>query len=123
MSQWRSAGQRAKAKFALSEATDHFTRAIEQLSLLPPSQERDQQELELQVELAETLIATTGFTSKKVLDAYTRAHELCKPSGDVPLSVLWGLIVVAMLRGNTEDMEWLVPHLQRVIETCQDPLP
>lgn len=120
--QWRSAGERARAKSALSEATGHFTRAIEQLALLPPSRERDQQEFALQVELAETLIATTGFTSKRVLDAYTRAYNLCEPSGTIPMPVLWGLTTVAVLRGDKKDIDRLVPHLERLIETSEDPL-
>jgi len=122
VSQWRSAGQRAKAKSALSEATSHFTRAIEQLTLLPPSRERDQQELALQVELGETLIATTGFASTKVLESYTRAYQLCAPSGAVPMPVLWGLATVAALRGDKQGIDRLMPHLQRLIETSEDPL-
>ena len=79
---WQRAGQRAAAKSALPEAISHLTRALEQLSLLPASRERDEREIALRVELGQALVSTKGYAAKEVEEVYTRARELSEQYGD-----------------------------------------
>ncbi|HEX5749985.1 MAG TPA: protein kinase [Archangium sp.] len=118
---WQRAGQRAAAKSALPEAISHLTQALEQLELLPASRERDEREIGLRVELGQALVATKGYAAREVEEVYTRAHALCERYGDVPLSVVWGIWVVALVRGNREDAARVEARFQRILETHDDP--
>jgi serine/threonine protein kinase/predicted ATPase len=118
---WQRAGQRAAAKSALAEATNHFTRALGQLSLLPASRERDEWEIALLVELGQALVSTKGYAAQEVEDVYGRARALCEKYGDVPVSVLWGVWVVALVRGGREDADRMAVQFQRLTETREDP--
>lgn len=118
---WRRAGQCAGAKSALSEAISHFTRALEQLALLPSSHERDEQEIALQIELGQALISTKGYTAREVEEAYTRARVLCERYGDTPASVVWGIWVVTLLRGDREETDRLITLFQHLAENSEDP--
>ncbi|PTL78755.1 protein kinase [Vitiosangium sp. GDMCC 1.1324] len=118
---WQRAGQRAGAKSACSEAVTHFTRALEQLALLPASRERDEREIALSVELGQILISTKGYAASEVEEAYSRARALCERYGDVPSSVLWGIWVVALVRGEREDTGRIAALYQGLIESSDDP--
>jgi predicted ATPase/serine/threonine protein kinase len=118
---WQRAGQRAAAKSALPEAISHLSRALEQLALLPASRERDEREIALLVELGQALVATKGYAAKEVEEVYTRAHALCERYGDVPLSVIWGIWVVALVRGNREDAARVEARFLRILEAHDDP--
>jgi serine/threonine protein kinase/tetratricopeptide (TPR) repeat protein len=120
VSLWLRAGQQAAAKSALPEAIHHYTRALEQLAVLPASRERDEREIALRVELGQALVSTKGFADKGVEEAYTRARELCEKYGEVPLSVLWGIWVVSLTRGVREDVDQLETLFRR-LETREDP--
>ncbi|HEX8434320.1 protein kinase domain-containing protein [Archangium sp.] len=118
---WQRAGQRAGAKSALSEAISHFTHALEQLALLPPSRERDEREIALRVELGQALVSTKGYAAQEVEEVYTRARALCEQYGDVPFSVLWGVWVVALVRGGLADASQFATQFERLSETHEDP--
>ncbi|WP_158502466.1 protein kinase [Vitiosangium sp. GDMCC 1.1324] len=118
---WQRAGQRTAAKSALFEAGIHFSRALDQLALLPASRERDEREIALRVELGQALVSTKGFAAREVEEVYTRAYSLCERYGDLPLSVLWGLWVVAVVRGDGEAADRLSVHFYRLLETHEDP--
>jgi class 3 adenylate cyclase len=119
---WRRAAEWAGTKSAFSEAIQHFNRALEQLAACRDSRERDQREVALRSELGMALIATRGFAAPEVEETYTRARALCERFGDIPLSVLWGIWVIALVRGDREGTDQLAAHFQRILDTSEDPV-
>jgi class 3 adenylate cyclase/tetratricopeptide (TPR) repeat protein len=116
------AGQRALSRSALLEAINTFTRALEELSTLPASRERDSQEIELRSALGLALISSKGYSAKEVEESYTRARLLCESYGDVPLRVLYGIWAVHFVRGDAEAMNRLIPIFERLLAGTTDPL-
>ncbi len=76
------AGKRAVGLSANVEATRHLTRGLELLKALPDTPARTQRELTLQLAFGALSIATHGFAAPEVEQAYQRARELCKQTGD-----------------------------------------
>jgi class 3 adenylate cyclase/predicted ATPase len=116
------AGQRALSRSALLEAINTFTRALQELSTLPASRDRDSQEIELRSALGLALISSKGYSAKEVEESYTRARLLCEGFGDVPLRVLYGIWAVNFVRGDAEAMNRLVPIFRRLLEGMPDRL-
>ncbi len=92
----KQAAQNALAQHAYHEAADQLTRAIASLRMLPESDERDGEEIELQLGLAMPLLATRSEGAPEVEQALARAHHLSERLGDpfrLPLTLLgqWGL--------------------------------
>jgi tetratricopeptide (TPR) repeat protein len=91
--QWLKAGQYAAARLAHIEAISHFERGLATLAVLPESQARDRQEIELQLARGLSLFTAKGFEVSEAAQAYTRARELAERQGDADkLSVaIYGL--------------------------------
>jgi class 3 adenylate cyclase/tetratricopeptide (TPR) repeat protein len=117
------AGQRALSRSALLEAISTFTRALQELSTLPASRDRDSQEIELRSALGLALISSKGYSAKEVEESYTRAQFLCEGFGDVPLRVLYGIWAVHFVRGDAEAMNRLVPIFARLLDGTPEVLP
>jgi predicted ATPase len=98
------AGNRAHRMSAYQEAVGHLTRGMELLGDLPQGPERLQLELGLQTSLGTTRIATHGYASPEVEQAYARARELCSTLGDPPevIPVLFGLCMYYMVHGDID---------------------
>jgi predicted ATPase len=98
------AGNRAQRMSAYQEAIGHLSRGLVLLSDLPPGPERLQLELGLQTCLGTTRIATHGYASPEVEQAFARARELCTLLGDPPavIPVLFGLCMYYMVHGDIE---------------------
>jgi len=96
------AGNRAHRMSAHQEAAAHLTRGLELLAALPQGPERMQLQLSLQISLGTTLIATHGYASPQVEQAFTRARDLCRALGDPPqvIPVLYGLCMFRLVRGE-----------------------
>jgi predicted ATPase len=79
-----------------------FKKGLALLDTLPESPERTQQELALQLALADLLRATQGVGSPAVGEVYTRAYTLCQQTEERSLlaRVLWGLSQFQMTRGQ-----------------------
>lgn len=90
---WDRAGLRSLQRSATEEASGHFQKGIDQLSLLPRTPERDEREVKLQSNLGIALLSVTGFSDPAVTSAYRRARELCEETGDKTglFTALWGL--------------------------------
>ena len=73
---WRRAGLRSVGLSAHSEAGAHFRSALDLLEKLPPSEQRNAQELDLTLNLAEPLIAVHGFGALCVEECALSAMEL-----------------------------------------------
>jgi class 3 adenylate cyclase/predicted ATPase len=78
---WRKAGQRSAGRAAVPEAAAQFQKALDQLALLPDTQERQRQELEIQSSLGATLLVAKGFAAPEAGHAYARARELWEQMG------------------------------------------
>jgi len=78
---WGKAGQRSAARSAMAEAATQFQRALEQLTLLPDTSERQRRELELRSSLGAVLFAVKGHAAPETGDAYARARELWEQLG------------------------------------------
>jgi class 3 adenylate cyclase/predicted ATPase len=81
---WRLAGLRSVSRSANAEAATHFSNALDLLSMLPPSEQRDEQELDLTLNLAVALIAVHGFGSSRVEECAQRATKLSDTLRDSP---------------------------------------
>ena len=79
---WLQAGQHLAEKSAEREAINLYRRGLLALRTLPESQERDRRELELQMALGMSLVATEGYGTDAVSTVYERVQELGGRLGD-----------------------------------------
>ena len=119
---WQRAGQRAIERSANVEAIRHTTRALELLNTLPNSRGKSQHELVLQTTLGPALIATRGYAASEVVDAYTRARELCQELGETPqlFPVLFGLWLAHLVRAELQTARELGEQLLNLAEHAKD---
>jgi predicted ATPase len=110
---WQNAGRRAVAHAAFAEAAAHYERGLALLRTVPPSTERDQRELELQVELGYALIPVRGWSAAETATAFKRAGDLCDAIGETPahFRARWGLGAFHLVRGDQH-------RARRVAEQC-----
>ena len=99
---WQSAGRRAFGHAAFAEAAAHYERGLALLRTIPASVERDQRELELEVELGYALIPVRGWSAPETARAFTRAGDLCQSIGETPahFRARWGLGAFHFVRGD-----------------------
>lgn len=98
---WQHVGDNAVRRNVHSEAIAALKKGLALLATLPESSERTQQELALQLALAERLRATKGVVSPDVGEVYSRASTLCQQTEERSLRarVLWGLSQFQMPQG------------------------
>jgi predicted ATPase len=89
---WQKAGAQAIARAAFAEAIADMSTGLRLLASLPATAARDRQELQFQTALGMALQAHRGYAAPEVDQAYTRARDLCRHTGDVAelVSVLRG---------------------------------
>ena len=104
VSYWQQAGERSKARSAMTEAIVQMRRALDLLSHLPDTPGRQRTETDLQLALGGALIAAKGHAAEETGRAYARARCLCESLNDTPnlLKALWGEFVHYHVRGETE---------------------
>jgi len=117
---WRSAGALATMRSAFSEAISHFSRALGQVALLPSSRERDQRELAVCGELSTVLMAAKGYAASEVKALHARARALCAPGDDLPLPLLWGIWITALVGGDRMVTDQLVEVFHHRLATHDD---
>jgi class 3 adenylate cyclase len=102
LSHWRTAGKQAIERCANREAIAQLTKGLRMLDRLPQRIERDRTELDLQLLLAEALMADKGWTSPETRPCYDRARELCDRLGDTEalFPVLYGQFSHHLSRGR-----------------------
>jgi len=85
------------------QAIQYLTKGLEIIETLPASRERLKLELDFQKLLGVTMMAARGWAAKEVLDAYTRARQLCEELGDERelFAVLRGEGQYRMIRGES----------------------
>lgn len=99
---WLAAGRKAARSSADLEAMSHFQRGLGLLDEIGNARERTQLELELQVAMGPSLMATHGYSASDVEEAFARAEELCEQVGETPrlIPVLAGLWAYNEVRAN-----------------------
>ncbi len=113
------AAERAAGVFANQEAAVLARKGLEMLAKLPPSPERTQKELALQITLGPVLVSTRGFANPEVEQTYKRARQLCSEQGQTPhlFPVLWGLWNFYEVRGQLDTALQLG---QQMLELAED---
>jgi predicted ATPase len=91
---WHKAGQLAIGRSTMAEAVTLLDKGLEALEGLPQGQERDHQELDLQVSLGVALLAAHGQPAVETGRAYARARDLAERLGETQalFRALYGLI-------------------------------
>ena len=98
------AATQAIARSAHAEAIAHLKKGLDLLASHPPSPERYQQELALQLNLGMALTSAKGYSAPEVQAAYACARKLCNEIGDspqLPLAML-GLWAYYLVRAEFE---------------------
>ena len=116
------AGQQAARHSANEEAVRHLTTALDFLSSLPDTPERNRRELDLQATLAPVLILTSGYGNPQTEKAYARAKELCEQVGETPrlFPVLWGFNLVYYDRGEYQTARRNSERMLALAQQAQD---
>jgi DNA-binding winged helix-turn-helix (wHTH) protein/predicted ATPase len=86
------AAAKAMRRSANEEAVGHLRRAFDAIAAIADEDERTKVEIELWIGLGAAFMATRGFGASEVLDAYSRAEELCEQLGERAeiFPALWG---------------------------------
>ena len=120
---YAAAGRHALSLAAPHEALAHIRSALRLLQALPPSDERDAQELDLQLSLGTALTAGIGWGAPEITTAYARAGELCARNPDHARLVpaLWQLAVYHLGRSEHDICAALVGRLRRLAQQIDEP--
>ena len=115
---WRRAAERAIQKSANLEAIKHYKKALNLVATLPPTPDRDQTEVDLQLGLGAALIAPKSYAAEEVRDAFARAEMLCRKTGDPTrrFRALRGLWSWHLLRTNLDEASRLSGELLSLAE-------
>jgi predicted ATPase len=96
---WGKAGQWSLARSAVVEASEHLTRALDQIATLPTTPALRRQQINLQIALANALMHVKGYAAPEPKAAFEQARafiERAEALGEAPedplllFSVLWG---------------------------------
>ncbi len=124
VSYWRQAGLRAQAHSAHLEAVSHLTKGIDCLTHVPDTVDRHRHELELQLALAPSLVATQGFATPDVGRCYRRAMTLGERVGQAPQQarVLMGLRSFYIMQADLQTSLEVGERLLHLAQDAQDPI-
>jgi tetratricopeptide (TPR) repeat protein len=119
---WQRAGQRAIERSANVEAISHLSKGLALLTLLPDTVERTQHELDFLTTLGPVLASTKGYAAPEVVQAYTRARELCQQVGETPehFPVLWNLFLFYLARAEPQTAMELGEQCLQLAQRVQD---
>jgi predicted ATPase/class 3 adenylate cyclase len=121
---WQRAGRSACERSAHVEALSHLTQGLALLTTLPDTPARAQQELDLQITLAQALSATKSHGAPEVEQTYARARALCAQVGEAPqlFPTLWGLWRFYHARAALPTVRELGEQLVQLAERKADPM-
>jgi class 3 adenylate cyclase/predicted ATPase len=119
---WYAAARQAMARSAMVEAEAQLSIALDLLTGLPAGPERDRKEVNLQIALGATLIATRGWAVPEVDRTYARARELCTGEDQTPqlLAALYGLFMHHLHRSSKYVALQMAGELLRLAQRQQD---
>jgi class 3 adenylate cyclase/tetratricopeptide (TPR) repeat protein len=101
---WVKAAHQAEERFAFVEAGTHLRTALNQLTELPPSQQRDERELRLQYSLGNALYVARGVSAPETGQTFRRALELCRKFEGSPQTTMV-LDGIAAFHNNRDEFE------------------
>jgi predicted ATPase/DNA-binding SARP family transcriptional activator len=109
--------------YANAQAIHLLSKGLTLLASLPPSYERDVQELALQTALGTSLVATNGYGASEVMVAYKRSHELCQQLGK-PANppVLRALAIASIAHAEFQQAHGYGEHLLSLAMHDGDPV-
>jgi class 3 adenylate cyclase/predicted ATPase len=122
---WGKAGQRSLERSALVEAIAQFTRALDQIAILPATSALRRDEIKLQVALVTPLMHVKGYAAPETKAAAERARVLIEQAerkGEPPedplllFSVLYGFWVANYLAFNGDAMRDLAAQFLTLAE-------
>jgi predicted ATPase len=121
---WSAAAKVAIKRFAHREAVAHLDIALKLVDTLLPTPHRDEQELELRLALANTCIATKGYSAPETEVAYEKAQEVADRLGDVPqiFPIGYGRWVFQLVTGQTAQCHDTARGFFRRAENSSDAL-
>jgi len=110
---WLLAGTLAQSRAAMAEAVTALGEGLLLLRSLPDGRDRDRIELELQLALGRSEIATKGYAAPGVREALTKARRLCERLDRPPeiISVLYGLWAHALMRTELRQAEQVAEEI------------
>jgi predicted ATPase len=113
---WGKAARRSAARSAMAEAAAQFQKGLDQLSVLPETPERQQQELEFWSALGAALRFVKGQATPEMGQAYARARELWEQLGCPSefLHIPYGQSFYHMYRGEFDVAQRLDENLLRL---------
>ncbi len=120
---WQKAGSLALKRLALPEAIAHLNKGLELVAALPPSAERDGNELGLRTLLGTTWAALNFWQAQEVWDSLHPALGLAQSlrRTDALVPILWGLFRHVLNRGRIAELLPWVTQLMTAAETYGDP--
>jgi tetratricopeptide (TPR) repeat protein len=120
---WKRSGDHTMARGAYVESVRHFERGLSLLGGIPDRRSHAPLELGLLESLGTAKLATQGYASPEVEDAFGRAQRLCDEVGeDVPVRVLHGIWGVMIMRGERDATAEFLPRFHRHAERAGDPV-
>ncbi len=119
---WLLAGRLAITRSANAEAIAHLGKGLDLILQLPVSDLRDRKELDFYLVMGPALMATRGFASSEVENAYVKGHQLCIKIGtkEQLFTATWGLWVYRQQRGQMEQARQLTADLLTQAADKQD---
>jgi tetratricopeptide (TPR) repeat protein len=123
IARYADAARHALDLLANAEAVDHLRSALRLLETLPPSPERDHQELELLLALGPPLTASKGWAPPELAAAYARVEQLCSTAEDGPrlLPALWSLSLFRLGRAEHAEIDRLFERMRRLADSTGEP--
>ena len=114
----RLAGAQAANRSANREAVAHFRKALDLLSALPETLERQREELDLLLMLGPATMTLIGYGAPEANAVYRLARDLCELLGDNTkmFPVLWGLWLSHSARTELSEARELAAELLSVAE-------
>ena len=114
----------AATRHAFAEAESHLDHALALLAALPPSAERDGEELAVQSMIGAVRMATRGYAAPEVGEAYTRALALSNEAtqGPAMFPILWGIWVFYAVGGELDRALELAERNRAIADASGDRL-
>ena len=119
---WKQAGQLEMARSATAEAIAHLNSGLQILLSLPENEQRDRQELAIQLAMGSAFVAAYGFAAPQTGQAYERAREICERLGDTEalFPVLYGLCLFHLYAADLTSSRAASDRLLELARTSDD---
>jgi len=116
------AGRGALARSALAEALTQFSSALEQLAMLPRSEERLNRELSIHLAMGSAHVAASGFAAPATGEAYKRSAEICEELSNTRqlFPVLYGLCLYHLYGAELAEAATVADRLMKLAQPGDD---